>query len=189
MDRDLTTPTSTSAAHSDPEKAGPEKAHHEKAGSKQAPDIPHAQWHYVGFWPRALGTGADALMISAIVTPLLMVIYGPGYLFDGNIVQGTWHIILGGVLPAIAALWFLIRFQATPGKLMIHSQIVDQDSGDKPHVYQFIIRYFAFSLISIPALGLGCLWVLWDKRRQGWHDKLARTVVLRREEWEHKVGE
>ncbi len=151
--------------------------------------IAHSEWHYVGFWPRALGTGADALMISAIVTPLLMVIYGPGYLFDGDLVQGTWHVILGGVAPALAALWFLVRFQATPGKLMIHSQIVDEDSGDKPRIYQFVIRYLAFTLISMPVLGLGCLWVLWDKRRQGWHDKLARTVVLRREEWEHKIGE
>jgi len=149
----------------------------------------HDEWHYVGFWPRAFGTGADALLVSAIVTPLLMVIYGPGYLTDGNLIQGTWHILLGILMPAAAALWFLFRFQATPGKMMIHSEIVDQDSGLKPRPYQFIIRYLTFSLISLPLFGLGCLWILWDKRRQGFHDKLARTVVLRRAEWEHKVGE
>lgn len=146
-------------------------------------------WHYVGFWPRALGTGADAVMIGAIVTPILMIIYGPGYLFDGQLVKGTWHVIVGGLLPAAAALWFLLRFQATPGKMMIHSQIVDQETGDKPKPHQFVIRYLAFSLLSLPLMGLGCLWIAFDTRRQGWHDKLARTVVLRREEWEHKIGD
>ncbi|HKF94921.1 MAG TPA: RDD family protein, partial [Gammaproteobacteria bacterium] len=28
-------------------------------------------------------------------------------------------------------------------------------------------------------LGLGFLWIAFDKRKQGWHDKLAATVVVR----------
>ncbi|MGR3985112.1 MAG: RDD family protein, partial [Gammaproteobacteria bacterium] len=28
--------------------------------------------------------------------------------------------------------------------------------------------------------GLGLLWVAFDKRKQGWHDKLAGTVVIKR---------
>jgi len=39
-------------------------------------------------------------------------------------------------------------------------------------------RYFGYFLASIP-LGLGLLWVAFDKRKQGWHDKLAGTVVIR----------
>jgi uncharacterized RDD family membrane protein YckC len=28
-------------------------------------------------------------------------------------------------------------------------------------------------------LGLGLLWVAFDRRKQGWHDKIANTVVVR----------
>lgn len=42
---------------------------------------------------------------------------------------------------------------------------------------QAAIRYFAY-LVSILPLGLGFLWIIWDKRRQGFHDLIARTVVL-----------
>jgi len=29
------------------------------------------------------------------------------------------------------------------------------------------------------AIGLGYLWVIWDKKKQAWHDKLASTVVVK----------
>ena len=38
-------------------------------------------------------------------------------------------------------------------------------------------RLFGY-LVCVLSLGLGFLWVLVDSRRQGWHDKLANTVVV-----------
>jgi len=35
------------------------------------------------------------------------------------------------------------------------------------------------SILSAVAAGLGWLWILWDPERQAWHDKIARTVVVR----------
>jgi len=31
---------------------------------------------------------------------------------------------------------------------------------------------------------LGLVWVAFDRRKQGWHDKLAGTVVIRDYDWE-----
>ena len=52
-------------------------------------------------------------------------------------------------------------------------------TGQKPSLGQFIGRYLAYFLAIIPA-GIGLLWVAFDDRKQGWHDKLARTVLIRR---------
>jgi uncharacterized RDD family membrane protein YckC len=30
------------------------------------------------------------------------------------------------------------------------------------------------------AIGLGFLWIAFDDRKQGWHDKIAGTVVIRK---------
>ena len=54
--------------------------------------------------------------------------------------------------------------------------IVDTKSGSKPSTGQFIIRYIGYYVSMLPIF-LGIIWVGIDKRKQGWHDKLAGTVV------------
>lgn len=77
--------------------------------------------------------------------------------------------------PAVLLSWWL--FQGTPGKLLLGCRIVDARSGDRPRFPQLLVRLLAYAIAAAPA-GLGLLWVLWDRRRQGWHDKLARTLVV-----------
>ena len=60
----------------------------------------------------------------------------------------------------------------------IGARIVDAKTGDKPSTGQLIGRYFAYYVSVIP-LFLGMVWVAFDPRKQGWHDKLAGTVVVR----------
>ena len=56
--------------------------------------------------------------------------------------------------------------------------IVDATSGNKPTTGQFILRYVGY-FVSILPLCLGFIWVGIDKRKQGFHDKIANTVVIR----------
>lgn len=83
-------------------------------------------------------------------------------------------------MPAIATLLFWNYRQATSGKMVIGARIVDAVSGAKPSTGQFVGRYLAYYL-SLIVLFLGYLWVGFDPRKQAWHDKLARTVVVRRD--------
>lgn len=41
-----------------------------------------------------------------------------------------------------------------------------------------LVRALA-SVLSLLAVGLGFLWVLWDSERQSWHDKIAGTTIVR----------
>jgi len=82
------------------------------------------------------------------------------------------------VLPAIAVIIFWMTKQATLGKMAISAIIVDADSGKAPGTGQLIGRYFAYYLSIIP-FGLPFLWIAFDKRKRGWHDKAAGTVVVR----------
>ena len=41
-----------------------------------------------------------------------------------------------------------------------------------------VLRHLAGYPLSMIFFFLGFLWILWDPRQQGWHDKLARTVVV-----------
>jgi len=48
---------------------------------------------------------------------------------------------------------------------------------------QWLIRYVGYFVAVLP-LGLGILWVAWDKKKQGWHDKMAKTLVVERDPFE-----
>ena len=62
--------------------------------------------------------------------------------------------------------------------MLLKLSIVDEKSGLKPSIKQSIIRYLGYYVSSIPLL-LGIIWVGIDKRKQGWHDKMAGTVVVK----------
>jgi uncharacterized RDD family membrane protein YckC len=66
----------------------------------------------------------------------------------------------------------------TLGKMAVGIKVVDADTGGFIGVPRGIGRYFA-RILSAIALGLGYLWMLWDPRKQCWHDKLVRSVVIR----------
>jgi uncharacterized RDD family membrane protein YckC len=45
---------------------------------------------------------------------------------------------------------------------------------------QIILRHLIGYPISMLVLALGFFWLLWDRQQQGWHDKLASTLVVRK---------
>ena len=133
---------------------------------------------YAGFWIRVGATLIDAILILIIILPILTAIYGNSYWLGESYVQGFWDLMLSYLLPAIATIIFWVYKSATPGKMATKLTIVDADTGGKPSNGQFIIRYIGYYLAILP-LFLGIIWVGIDKRKQGLHDKLAGTVVLR----------
>ena len=135
---------------------------------------------YVGFWNRLWATVIDGIILSFISFPVLVAIYGWDY-FDVDKtgwIAGPADFMITWVFPAVIVILFWIWKQATPGKMVFSAKIVDAKTGGKPGTGQYIGRYFGYILSAIP-LFLGYIWVAFDDRKQGWHDKLAGTVVVR----------
>ena len=68
-------------------------------------------------------------------------------------------------------------FGRTPGKWVAGVRVVDTE-GHTPGVAVSIPREMVGRWVSILAFGIGLAWVVFDKRRQGWHDKIAGTLVI-----------
>ena len=133
---------------------------------------------YVGFWLRFGASIIDTILMLVIVAPMLTWIYGPGYWMSERLVHGPADLLLNWVLPAVAVILFWNYRQATPGKMAIGARIVDAKTGGKPSLGQLIGRYFGY-FVSILPLFIGLIWVGIDRRKQGFHDMLAGTVVVR----------
>lgn len=135
---------------------------------------------YVGFWIRVAASLIDSILLILITLPLLYILMGASA-FDPEAGPGAGGVVamfINYLLPIIAVITFWVLKSATPGKMLFQATIVDAKTGNKPSIGQFIGRYFAY-IPSTLIFGLGCFWIIWDKRKQGWHDKLAGTVVVR----------
>jgi uncharacterized RDD family membrane protein YckC len=133
---------------------------------------------YAGFWIRVAASMIDSILVMLITYPLLTSIYGKEYFESMNIIAGPMDILISWVFPAVAVITFWIYRSATPGKILVKIKIVDAKTGQKPSAGQLIGRYFGYFVSTIPFM-LGIIWVGIDKRKQGWHDKLAGTVVVK----------
>jgi uncharacterized RDD family membrane protein YckC len=133
---------------------------------------------YAGFWIRTWASIIDTILMLIIIMPILFSIYGADFWVHESFVAGFWDFIFQYILPAIAVIILWVYKSATPGKMLTGLIIVDAKTGEKPSTGQFIVRYLGYYVSIIP-LSLGFIWVGIDKRKQGWHDKLAGTVVIK----------
>ena len=134
---------------------------------------------YVGFWARVAASIIDTIIIMAITMPLLLAIYGKDYLLGDSFIHGFADFLISYILPAVAVILFWMYKSATPGKMAINAEIVDAKTFGKPSKGQLIGRYLGYYVSMIPLM-LGIIWVAFDARKQGWHDKLAGTVVIQK---------
>jgi len=133
---------------------------------------------YVGFWLRFWAFIIDSVLALVILVPIWHAYQGADYWSAIFSVTSATEELTELVLPAIAVVIFWVARQATPGKMAIGAMIVDADTGKRPTTAQFLGRYLAYYVSMIPMF-LGFVWIGIDARKQGWHDKLAGTVVVR----------
>ncbi|MDW8399424.1 MAG: RDD family protein [Acetobacteraceae bacterium] len=125
------------------------------------------------------GTRAAALLLDALwIVPLILLLRAVS-LLSGHWPPSGLADLLVELIVALAVLTFWAENGATPGKRAMGVMIVDAATGGRPPVGRLVLRYVGYLLSGLPLL-LGFLWVLWDPRRQGWHDKLAGTLVVLR---------
>jgi uncharacterized RDD family membrane protein YckC len=134
---------------------------------------------YAGFWRRFGASFLDGILLYILMFALLLTVYGTIYLDDPSAYWGPASLVISYLMPPCLIVMFWIKKSATPGKMAIAATIVDARTGGKPTTKQFVIRYLAYGLSTV-SLGLGYLWIVFDPRKQAWHDKLADTVVVRR---------
>ena len=127
--------------------------------------------HYlIGFWFR-LGAGlVDFLLVLLASVPLIILL---------RWAQAPPLIIV--LIVNLVLMFYLTRFwvrrSATLGNWLFSHRVVDHRTGSNITFKQGMIR-FLISLVSAVPLFLGYFWVIWDKEKRSWHDKVAGTVVL-----------
>ena len=132
---------------------------------------------YAGFWARFFASVLDSLIQMLVLIPLIFMLYGREIFVNPAFDSGAGGIFVQYLLPMLWVILFWKYKSATPGKMMMGMSVVDATTGATPSMPRLIMRYFGYLVSALPCL-LGFFWVGWDKRKQGFHDMIANTVVV-----------
>jgi uncharacterized RDD family membrane protein YckC len=138
-------------------------------------DMPAAGVRYAGFWRRAVAGAIDLVLLLFVVVPLVASVIGLGW----TTTEGLAAIVVNWVPLGAALIAFWMFKGATPGKMAVSAVVVDAQTHAPVDFWQALTRYVGYFVSTVP-LFAGLAWVAFDARKQGWHDKMARTVVIHR---------
>jgi uncharacterized RDD family membrane protein YckC len=133
---------------------------------------------YAGFWIRVAAALIDTVVFILVFSIPLTLIYGSDYWTSEEMVSGFWDFLFMYIAPIFITVWFWIKYLGTPGKMALRLRVVDAHTGEAISTPKAVGRYLGYYVSAIPLL-LGFIWVGIDKKKQGFHDKLAGTVVVR----------
>ena len=146
-----------------------------------------------GFVSRSIAFSIDVVIISLTATLAVFCVNELITFFGINILISRWmgnaanattiksvvrvFVFLLGHIYAIlyfAVFWSLIGY--TPGKYVLKMRVVRTD-GLRLGFWRGALRAVGYYLSAILLFG-GFIWIIFDKKRQGLHDKIVNTVVI-----------
>jgi uncharacterized RDD family membrane protein YckC len=118
-----------------------------------------------GFWRRLVAWIIDSGLWYALTTGCVAALGKGGIWVSFPLGVAYFVLLIGG------------RRGQTIGLMVMGLRVVSFDTGG-PIGYGRAFGRWLVSIVSFWALGIGYLWMLWDKERQCWQDKAARDVVV-----------
>ena len=144
-----------------------------------------------GFWMRFVAFLCDLLNLALVALPIQIIgilvsdssnvsdadgfARLPGY---GMSSSNLWSILTSIATLLVLAYWTGSR-GGSPLRVRLGVLVLDENNGSyigtKRALYRGLMSY-----VSQAALLLGYFWMLWDPKKQTWHDKVAKSVVVKR---------
>jgi len=97
---------------------------------------------------------------------------------DNHLIERSILVnLLQFIFVAAYILPFWMYYSSTPGKMLLRMEIQDEKTGMKMTRNQALLRFWGYIVSFIP-LSLGFLWIAFNKKKMGWHDWIAGTIVV-----------
>jgi uncharacterized RDD family membrane protein YckC len=139
------------------------------------PSLPQPQVQFVGSLPPA-----PPVVPEILTYPKASFWERIGAAFLDVILVSILCAVLHPIAPLVALAYFSALWAwkgTTIGGIVVGLKVVRVDG--KPLTFPVSLIRSLAAAFSILVLFLGYLWIAWDPEKQGWHDKIAGTVVLK----------
>lgn len=143
---------------------------------------PGVEW--AGFGSRFVAYLIDGLLISLFLIAVILVVGGllPRRPVSGDLspveVAVTLISVVALFLPIGYFPFFWARNGQTPGMRLFGLRLVRDVDGGRVGTGAAIIRLIGLWVSGV-VLYLGFVWIFIDRRRRGWHDLFAGTVMIK----------
>jgi uncharacterized RDD family membrane protein YckC len=119
-----------------------------------------------GFWQRFFAALIDGILLAIVNFIIGRIVSHGGYYALSTIIDWAYFTALEGS-----------ERGASVGKMALGIRVLDFERGGRLGYGRALIRTVAKILSTIPIF-LGYLWMLWDREKRTWHDKIAGAVVV-----------
>jgi len=147
--------------------------------------------HYGGFWRRMMAffidkiilffTSMFILFIGVLALSIRFLSHYREFLPERLAEVTVTFVFLYLLMTAFISMLYFTYFHGTTGqtfgKKIFGLQVV-QSTGEKMTLGVGFLRWVGY-IISGIVFYLGFIWIAFDGKKQGWHDKIADTVVIR----------
>ncbi len=156
------------------------------AGSWQAPPVepgPAPGVVFAGYGARLVAYIVDGFVLGivvSVVSIVLLAILAAAVANDSGAAAGLTGVVWLLAVLIISLLYFpyfWVNGGATPGMKLFHIRVVRDSDGGPLTWGPAILRLIGYWINSV-VFYIGYLWIFVDKRRRGWHDLIAGTVVI-----------
>ena len=136
-----------------------------------------------GFWIRVAAYIIDSVILSVVSFVIGFVLgLGAGISGGGNAsstATSTISAVAQGIAGLITIGYFIYLWSTgqTLGMRILNLRVIDANTGGQLSLGKAALRYLGL-LISFLVCFVGVIWVAFDGRKQGWHDKIAGTLVV-----------
>ncbi len=135
----------------------------------------------IGFGRRLGATLIDVAILSFLIFLVILALSMLAWLYESfrpytQTPFANLFILLGLIISLVYYIGFWTRSGQTIGLAVTGIKVIGTD-GAPLSSGQAFTRYFGY-IVSGLLFSIGFLWVTFDKKRQGWHDKLANTLVV-----------
>jgi uncharacterized RDD family membrane protein YckC len=147
------------------------------------------QTTYGGFWIRFVAVLIDGVIVGipiVIVAVIIGVATGIAIGVSGNTSQQATSaasasvILLLRLIAFVFTVGYFVYFWgsgSTLGMRLFHLRVADATTGAPIGYTRAAVRYLGY-VVSALVCYIGLIWAAFDGRKQGWHDKMANSVVL-----------
>ena len=134
-----------------------------------------AQMAHEGVSPETVSADFGTRLVAWIIDAVIIGV--PMFILAMILPMALVYVVaLGGGIAYQVYFWTTTG--QTPGKMVMGLKVVSAETGELLDVGGAALRYVGCIVSGIPFY-LGYFWVLWDPKHEGWHDKIAKTKVIK----------
>jgi uncharacterized RDD family membrane protein YckC len=161
-------------------------------------------YKFAGFWRRLVAFMIDSTIVTIIFVVLFVIAVLAFFFGAMSADNNAWInnlanpkgfssvlLLIMVFYIAINTVYFTYFHGATgrtPGKMLLGLQVYSANGTPISFGTAFLraVGYLVSSLLG--TIPIGCIWAAFDKKKQAWHDKIAGTVVIIKEQQNESTG-